>query len=189
MTIPLLILLNKTFPNWILKTLIGPQDSGDLNILSSAYFNRFHRWHFFRRWANSVWIPGPSKQQFWAVNLSSSHQTPGRLITSQLPRSCRVIVFEAQKQLWPDALPGVTNDFHRFGPRTCGLPAQCSNHKATATPNWTVNMSLKKIFYCFFIWGNRMNDLMIRQPGVRGRRWAGRETSISMKELLCLWTH
>ena len=51
--------------------------------------------------------------------LTLSHQTLVRLIACQLPLSSRVIVFEAQEKLWPDALPVVTNDF--YGIRTRDL--------------------------------------------------------------------
>ena len=41
-------------------------------------------------------------------------KTPVRLIACQLALSSRVIVFEAHEQLWPDALPVVTNDFYEI---------------------------------------------------------------------------
>ena len=60
---------------------------------------------------NFLGYAGTSHCNVFAKSLS--HQTPVRLT------SCRVIVFETQKQLWPDALPVVTNDFYRI--QTQGL--------------------------------------------------------------------
>ena len=60
-------------------------------------------------WKRMLWTRGFEIIPLVSLSLL---QNSSWLISCQLPLSCRVIVFEAQNQLWPDALPVVTNDFY-----------------------------------------------------------------------------